>query len=181
MFSRRSGRETGRDRTAPAAGPLRIHGHGGFTLLELALVMLIMSLAVAVTYPNLARGTAAFHLRATARDIMNTMRYAREKAITEQKTILVSADSEKQQVLLMEFPDGQARVYSLPEGVKIVRTWMYGQEALPGPLMVRFLPNGSSEAAEILLQADSGSQARVVTDPLAGGARVMTGPREGQP
>ncbi len=147
----------------------------GFTLLELALVMLIISLAVAVTYPNMSRGAAAFELRAAGRDVMNIMRHAREKSITEQKSVRVTASREEQQVTLSEMPSGISRHYALPRRVRIDALFLEGKEVSEGPLVIRFLPNGSSETAAIVLSSESGSRLRVVTDPLTGGARIETG------
>jgi general secretion pathway protein H len=142
-------------------------------LLELVLVLLIVSLALAVAYPNLSRGTAALHLRATGRDVMNTLRFAREKAITEQVNMLVVVDRDKQQVALSDALGGGTRTYSLPDDVRITRLFLSGKEIPEGPVMVRFLPNGSAEIAEIVLQSRTGTVLRVITDPLTGGARIV--------
>lgn len=146
--------------------------HRGFSLLELVLVLLIISLALAVTYPNLARGTAAFHLQAAGRDVLNMLRYAREKAITEQANMLITADREKQQVTLADAVGGGARRYALPDGVTIARMLLSGKEVAESSITIRFLPNGSCETAEIVLQSNGGGRLRVVTDPLTGGARI---------
>jgi hypothetical protein len=45
-------------------------------------------------------------------------------------------------------------------------------------LRIRFLPNGSSDNAEILLNSDRGSVLRIVTDPITGGAKIVTGQGE---
>jgi hypothetical protein len=50
---------------------------------------------------------------------------------------------------------------------------------MEGPLVVRFLPNGSAGNAEVVLISDRGSVVRVVTDPITGGARVEQGSGEG--
>ena len=52
----------------------------GFTLLELLIVVLVVGLVLAVSYPSLSRGSAVVHLRTTSRDVLNIFRYAREKA-----------------------------------------------------------------------------------------------------
>ena len=51
----------------------------GFTLLEVILSIIIIAAVLTVTLPSLSRGTAVFRLRSTGRDLVNTMRYAREK------------------------------------------------------------------------------------------------------
>ncbi len=47
---------------------------GGFTLLELIMVLLVMTLAMAVAYPSMSRGRNAFHLRAVGRDVISALR-----------------------------------------------------------------------------------------------------------
>lgn len=148
----------------------------GFTLLELLIVVLVISVTLAVSYPSLFRGAASIHLRSTARDILNTFRYAREKAVTEQTAMRVAADRQKQELVLTDDLGDGSRTYLLPKDVRIERVALAGNEVMEGPLLVRFLPNGSSEDAEILLKSDAGSFLRVITDPITGGARVESGP-----
>jgi prepilin-type N-terminal cleavage/methylation domain-containing protein len=151
----------------------------GFTLLELMIVLLVISLTLAVAYPSLSRATSSIHLRSTARDILNTFRYAREKAVTEQTGMRVTVDRDKQELVLTDDLGDGSRTYLLPGDVKIQRMVFAGNEVVEGPMLVRFLPNGSSENVEVLLKAPkTGSYLRVVTDPITGGARVEQGPGE---
>jgi hypothetical protein len=53
-----------------------------------------------------------------------------------------------------------------------------GAEITESPMLVRFIPNGSSDEAEVLLKSDTGSYFRVITDPITGGARVEQGSGE---
>jgi general secretion pathway protein H len=150
----------------------------GFTLLELLVVVLVMSLALGLAYPALSRGTSAIHLRTTARDILNTFRYAREKAVTEQMGMRVAVYRDKQELVLTDdFGDGSRR-YVLPQDVRIERILLSGTEVTEGPLVVRFVPNGSSDDAEVLLKSRTGAYLRVLTDPITGGARVESGQGE---
>jgi prepilin-type N-terminal cleavage/methylation domain-containing protein len=147
----------------------------GFTLLELLLVIIIITLVLALAYPSLSRGSAALHLRATGRDILNTFRYAREKAITEQCGMRVTVDREKQQLTLTDdFGEGD-RTYSLPKDVRIEHIALTGNETTENSMTVRFLPNGSCDSGELLLKAEKGSWLKVITDPITGGARIEYG------
>jgi general secretion pathway protein H len=147
----------------------------GFTLLELMIVVVVVALVLTVSYPSLSRGSAAVKLRGTGRDILSTFRYAREKAVTEQMGMRVTVDRERQELILSnDLGDGPRR-YALPAEVKIQRMIRGGTEVVEGPLVVRFLPNGSAENAEVLLQSKMGSYLRIITDPITGGARVERG------
>ena len=147
----------------------------GFTLLELLIVLVVIILVLAVSYPSLSRGTAALSLRTTGRDILNTFRYAREKAVTLQSGMLVTVDRENQKLRLTNDLGEGNREYLLPENVRIERVVMGGTETVEGSATVRFLPNGSSDTVEILLQSRYGSLLKVVSDPISGGACIRPG------
>jgi hypothetical protein len=94
--------------------------------------------------------------------------------VTQQTGSRVVLDREAQTVTLTDDLGDGARSFSLPRDVKIDRLVLAGTEIAEGPLAIRFLPNGSCENAEILLRSDSGAVLRVVTDPMTGGARIVT-------
>jgi prepilin-type N-terminal cleavage/methylation domain-containing protein len=146
----------------------------GFTLLELMMVVLVLALVLAVTYPSLSRGSTALHLRTTGRDILNTLRYAREKAVTEQTGMMVTVDKGYQKLTLTDAFGEGGREYYLPQDVKIQRLALSGTEISDGLLVIRFLPNGSSDSADILIVSSSGSGLRIISDPITGGARIQT-------
>lgn len=157
----------------PAPHPRPAHLSGGFTLLELILVLLVIGLGVAVSVPSLSRGRAALHLRAAGRDVYNVLRYARELAITEQREVRFVAAKQIRQVMITDELGEGARTYALPGDVDIHRLFLGAEEILEGPLVVRFLPNGSSEPATIILRSDRGAVLRIVTDPITGAASLL--------
>ena len=147
-------------------------------MLELLIVIVILALALSLSYPSLSKGSTALHLRATGRDILSTFRYAREKAVTEQAAMVLTVDQESQTLVLSDSYREGSRSYSLPRDIKIQRIALGETEVLEGPLVVRFLPNGSSDYAEITLRSDTGSLLRIVSDPITGGARIESGHAE---
>jgi len=145
----------------------------GFSLLELILVMIVISLVAVITYPSLLRGRTAFHLRAVSRDVINTMRFARETAVTEQKVMVANIDSQAQTITVSDEVGDGARTYAPPADVKLQGLSGAGEAApAEGPLTIRFLPNGSSEDAQIVLRSDTGATMSIVLDAITGGARV---------
>ena len=138
------------------------------------MVILVIGLGVAVSVPSLSRGRAALHLRAAGRDLYNVLRYAREKAITEQKEVRFVADREARRVTLTDELGDGARTYGLPDDVSIHQLYLGVEEVLEGPLVIRFLPNGSSEPATIVLRSERGALLRIVTDPITGAARILS-------
>ena len=144
----------------------------GFTLLELVMVLLVIGFAVTLSYPSLSRGSASLQLRASSRDVLNTMRYARETAITRQVGMRVTIDKELSRLTLTDELGSGAREFKLPWEVSVDRILVAGNEVLEGPAVVRFRPNGSSDPTEIRLRSTTGGVVSVVTDPITGGARI---------
>jgi prepilin-type N-terminal cleavage/methylation domain-containing protein len=158
---------------------MRNSGQRGFSILELIVVLVVIGIVVAVIYPALSRGMAGFNLRASGRDVLGCLRYAREKAITEQSALKVIVDKAANTVRLAdEFGDG-TRTLQLPSDVKIDRMALGGREVHDGPLVIRFLSNGSSQQAEIILASARGGTLNIVTDPITGGARILSNQVQG--
>jgi len=145
----------------------------GFTLLEMLITLTVITLVVAVAYPSLSRGTTALSLRTTSRDILSILRYTREKAVTEQAGMRVVLDQDNQSVLMIDDTDNSTRTYWLPEKVKIQGVVTEGVEADGGISTVRFLPNGSSSAVEILIESETGTAIKIVSDPITGVASIQ--------
>jgi general secretion pathway protein H len=153
----------------------------GFTLLELLIVVLVVVLVLAVSFPSLSRGSASLHLRTTGRDVLNIFRYAREKAVTEQVGMRVTADREKQRMVVSDDLEDGGRSYLMPKDVKIIRFVLGGKEVTEASMVIRFLPNGGSDSGEVLLKSEAGSFLRIISDPLTGGARIESGRGENLP
>ncbi len=150
-----------------------IRSDPGFNLLEIILVVFIIGLVMAVSFPALMRGNSTFKLQATGRDVLSAMRYAREKAISEQMEMLLVVDREAGKIILADENGGGERTLQLPEEVRIQRMMLWGQEVQQASMAIRFLPNGSSESGELLLASKKGVLIRIVTDPITGSARLQ--------
>jgi general secretion pathway protein H len=147
----------------------------GFTLLELIMVIVVIALSIAISFPALSRGTAALHLRSAGRDVLNVLRYAREKAITEQREMHFVAEKQGRQVVLTDELGEGGKPHALPRDIVVDSVFAGGEEIREGPLVIRFLPNGSSTPATIVLKSSAGGYLRIATDPITGGARILVG------
>jgi len=148
-------------------------GENGFTLLELIVVTLIIALIMGVSYPSLERGSSILNLQTASRDVLNTFRFAREKAISEQMTMLLIVDRGERRLELANVLGEPMRAYTLPRGIHIQSMLRAGSEIQNEVMTVRFSPNGNLENVGIRLAADSGSRRmQIIADPLGGGARI---------
>ena len=145
----------------------------GITLLELILVLVIIALVLGVSYPSMSRGSSILNLNTASRDVLNTFRFARERAITEQTTMLLVIDRNGRKLELANVLGEPMRAYTLPDGINIQRMTRAGNEVKDDVMIVRFTPNGNLENVSIRLAANKGvSRMQIVSDPLFGGARV---------
>jgi len=145
----------------------------GFTLLELIVVLLIICLVMGISYPSMMRGSSMLNLQTASRDVLNTFRFARLKAVSEQTTMLLVIDRSERRLELANVFGESMRAYTLPHGINIQRMERSGGEVTDSVMTVRFAPNGNLENVGIRLAADNGGRRmQIVSDPLGGGARV---------
>jgi len=150
----------------------RSTNESGFTLLELIVVVLIIALFCGIGYPALSRGTKMLSLQTACRDVLNTFRYARERAVSEQRTLLLLIDRGEGRFELANILGEPMRAYTLPSGVKIQYMERAGSEVQDTVMAIRFAPNGNLENVGIHLATDRGSKMQIISDPLGGGARM---------
>jgi general secretion pathway protein H len=122
---------------------------GGFSLLELMVVMVLVGLLFAVVGVSVTRSVAAAELRNAAREITAGLRHTRGQAIIQrqQQVFTVDADRRTWQAA------GGAPV-QLPEGLGITletaRSELTGERAGG----IRFYPDGASTGGSVMLTAD---------------------------
>jgi prepilin-type N-terminal cleavage/methylation domain-containing protein len=162
--------------TLPAGneGIMGNSGNRGFTLLELILVLLIISMVLAVSYPALTRGSAGISLRTTGRDVLATFRFARDTAVTQQIGMHLAIDRRNRELILTDSIGDGVRRYVLPADVEISRFASDRTEIFDDVLTLRFFPNGSADSVEVLLRSSSGSLLRIISDPITGTVGMKT-------
>jgi len=149
------------------------NNQNGFTLLELIVVTLIIALVLGISYPSMERGSSILNLQTAGRDVLNTFRFAREKAISEQTTMLLIIDRGERRLELANILGEPLRSYTLPKGINIQSMVRAGSEVRDDVMTVRFAPNGNLENVGIRIAAGSGSRRmQIISDPLGGGARI---------
>lgn len=125
----------------------------GFSLLELLVVMLIISLsvvAIAAALPRTATGPA---IELAATRLATGFKKARMRAITRSRVVDVVIDSDSHRYRV-----GATGTTPLPNAVAILP---------PGSTLVRFYPDGGADAAAIRLTAGQRTL-RIDVSPLTG-------------
>jgi general secretion pathway protein H len=136
----------------------------GFTLIELAVTLLVLALALAVVVPAVGRSTDAIRTRAEVARFSALIRHAREQAITSRRSHALVVQPPQHRVAIIAGEDEVKATRNLPADLSI--------EAVPPPaLTVRFESNGVSSGGNFFLTAGP-IRYRVTVDALTG--RVKT-------
>jgi type II secretion system protein H len=140
------------------------HRTRGFTLIELAVTLLILALAAAVAAPSLARGVDAVRARTEAAGIATFLRAAHEQAVTQHRPYEVRVRSEEG---FIELRSGQSvsATRRLSAGVRVTAE-------PPTPSNIIFLPEGLSSGARLRVEMPGRPAYLITVDPLTG--RVAT-------
>jgi type II secretion system protein H len=136
----------------------------GFSLLELMVVLILISLSVALVTPSLSRFLRTVELKGAAKKVSAILRFCRSEAVNKGQVYQVLFDSNSREVKVQTMESTEEKeeneeeklspkIYILPEGVQIK-----GEPMTPSPYasdlpMIEFYPNGGSNGGAILLDS----------------------------
>ncbi|HEV8307653.1 MAG TPA: GspH/FimT family pseudopilin [Methylomirabilota bacterium] len=139
----------------------------GFTLIEIAVVLAILSVAAALVLPAVGRGKESLRLRSEAGRVAALLREARQQAVTHRRATRVTLDRARNTVVLTAGdPDHPLRQLEMASGLRIsVRT---------GGEVLTFSSRGITRETRWLVEGSSGRRLAVDVDAVTG--RVTVGP-----
>lgn len=158
----------------------------GFTLLELLVVMVVISLMSVLVVPQMTGSLSRMNLQTASKKISALLRYARSRAASEKITYVAVFDFEKDRLSIMtgqeaqtgetieeDLGDGEERVirsksYDLPDGVKLEKAVSGGDEIDSGHFQITFFPAGSSSGGDVILTNDRGKRYKISVDFITG-------------
>ncbi len=153
-----------------------------FTLIELAVVMVVLGVAAAVVLPRLdaaALGGARFER--CANKLAALALHARNRAVGTATPHALHIDPGRGEYWIAPRPEGGSKVVSrkrerLPEGVSFEAVIVAGEKApSAGATVVRFTVEGRADPAVVHLSGGEGRMKTVLITPLLGGAEVHDG------
>lgn len=148
-------------------GSGRAPQESGVTLLELLIVISILSLMVGLVAPQIGHWLDDWKLESAAERIAQTLRYARVRALYEQRYYLV--EIRENQVRVLEPASGFIREYTLPAEVQVNEE---GREASSPVLRVLLPPSGAVEEKTLWVRNRPGRKLKIHLDFLLGTAGV---------
>jgi len=141
-----------------------------FTLVEMAVVLVIIALGSVLVVPMVQGGFEAREVRRAARQIAATMHYCRGEAVALGEPQELVIDALENSI----HTTGWGRWAVLTEKA-VITDVRGGTELSDGVVQIRFFPNGSTSGAEVLVASRRDPRERrllVVLDPLLGTVRV---------
>jgi prepilin-type N-terminal cleavage/methylation domain-containing protein len=158
----------------------------GFTMVELAMVMLVIGIIGAVTLPRFGGVLDRHQLRRTVNTMRGAVRYLHARAALTKRIYRLVFDLDKQRIWYCYLDrvtnDCQAErtnefgEYDLPETVRIVDvTDPQGKKIREGEAMTHFHPTGWAEPSTIHLRGGASRQMTIRIEPLAGSVQVLDG------
>ena len=158
----------------------RLRRTGGFTLLELIVVMVIISLMAGIGLPFFARSLSRAEAKTAAGKIAAVMKLARSEAIATRQPVTAVVDAGKRAAYAVrghfnieEAATPVATPVEIPASVKI---WTLGEKVVT----VEFSPAGTSSSLTLSVTTAEGTRGndengyRITVDPLSGRTKVVS-------
>lgn len=153
-----------------------------FTLVELAVVAVIIGVVAIVTFPRLSGLVSGRRLMGFSGQLAGTLDYVRARSVTDGRVYYFNFNKSKRQYWVTGGEDGDepmegklGRPQKLPEGVSLRRIKLEEGSAWFFKPVVRFYPRGNSDGAVIYLETDRGDRASVRVKPYTGRSEVFQG------
>lgn len=155
----------------------------GFTLLELLVVLVLISLATALAAPRMTAPLENLQLKTAAKKIAAALRYSRSLAAGEKKNRICVFDFKAQAVRIYPEPEAgdnseaaetppPAFAYSLPKGVMLKQAAAGAEILTDGAFQLVFFASGASSGGDIVLANDRGRAALIHVDFITGSVEI---------
>lgn len=151
----------------------------GFSLLELMVVLILLSLSIALVTPSLSRFSRTVELKGAAKKVSTILRYCRSEAVNKGQVYQVLFDSNSREVKVQTMESMEEKeekkeekvppkTYLLPEGIQIKGDPLTSSPYASDLPMIEFYPNGGSNGGTILLDTQDRMGYRIKAHFLTG-------------
>jgi len=159
------------------------NGSRGFSLLELVIVLIIISLLSLLVTPKLTKTISHMEVKSVAKKISAILRYCRNDAVNKNRIYQVNFDSESNLVSVQSAAEGEEKLspqnsYPLPKDVrveKIEARKTFFENSLPS---FEFYPNGGANGGTAVIRGGEGRGYSIQVDFLTGTVKVEAAAKE---
>lgn len=146
----------------------------GFTLIELMVVMLLITIVLGVAIPKFSGGAFQDPVKKLSRWMINTVRNLRSAAIQKQIVQALVIDLDNRRMWMIDdqmseeaLASASDKALTLADGLRVVDVRFPGQDPVTsGTTEVKFYPAGFSDQALIHLQNDDTERFSFLVEPL---------------
>ncbi len=160
----------------------------GFALLELIVVIIIISLALALVSPTLSRFSKTTELKSTAQKIAAILRHSRSEAVHQGRVyqVILHSDLREVQVTWMEPDEAEEeretggnrstpQTFVLPTSISIRELELKAPQYVSELPVIEFYPNGGSNGGSFLLQGEAQQGYRIKVHWITGMVEIEKG------
>lgn len=133
-----------RRKTCTSAGSPR-----GFTLVEMLVVLVIVSLMLALVGTSISRNVSSAEMRTAAKKVAASLRYTRTKAILSKSEQVFLVDTENR-----TFQAAEREAQTLPDGMNVELNTARSELTSESVGGIRFYPDGGSTGGNVRLEAN---------------------------
>jgi type II secretion system protein H len=155
----------------------------GFSLIELMVVLILISLTIALVTPSLSRFSKTVELKGAAKKVSTILRYCRSEAVNKGQVYQALFDSNSREVRVQsmawkeekdEKKEGKIseKVYPLPQGIRMKEVESPSSQSPSDSPLIEFYPNGGSNGGTILLDSQDRIGYKIKVDFLTGMVKV---------
>jgi general secretion pathway protein H len=158
-------------------------GKKGFTLIELMVVLIVLSLGIVLLFPSFGRMSQTVELKAAVKKIASILRYYRSEAVQKGLVFQVVFDAETREIRVRpveterdkaggeKSEEGTARDkerYLLPEGIQVKEIKIPVSRYSSDLPVIEFYPNGGSNGGSFVLERENSKPYRIQVNFLTG-------------
>lgn len=151
---------------------------GGFTLLELIVVLLVIGVVLGLASPSLRGFFTGRKTADVALDVVSMTQWAHSQAVSQGRPYRMNFDSQghcwlttQRAGAYVDVPGEETRRLSIPEGVRVTLETTSTQEAAS---FIQFYPSGRTQAAKIKITGPKSERFVVACDGPADRFRILT-------
>lgn len=152
--------------SAPGRQQLRacdISSEGGFTLLELMMVMVLMALLVGLVLPGLMGTWERASSRANLGKLTSALRVARSEAATQGHRVRVFLDLKNGRFRM----EGSKQQWELT-GMRLIDAHLVWEDQEKSQGYIAFYGDGSSSGGKVALEEPTGQRHLIIVKPVTG-------------
>lgn len=140
----------------------------GVTLMEMVIVMAIIGMMAAISFPAVSSGLDSLRLSAASDALVSFLNRAMNRAERRQEPMEVSISANDNRIQLRSTEPGFERSLQMPSGVRIEAVLPRPLEETGGPRRFLLLPGGVTPRIGIQLVNARGVRRIVRVDPITG-------------